>query len=117
MSSELDKLMAQLKADFDIVIIDTAPVGVVADAQIISRHSDVNLYIVRQRYTLKNNLEIVNELQQGNKMKNLYLVINDVKKGSSYRYGYQYGYGYSYYAYGDSPKSGWNWMSRKSRNK
>ena len=89
-------IFEKLSRLFDIIIIDTPPVGGVADAQILAEYSDVNLFVVRERYSFKNSLEIINDLLKSRKFSNLYIVLNDVKKGASYKYGYGYSYGYSY---------------------
>lgn len=96
----IKSMFEELKQTFDLIIIDSPPIGLVTDAQLLAEYSDVNFFILRERYSYKNSLEIVNDLLDNNKFSNLYLVINDVKKGASYRYGYGYGYGYGGYGYG-----------------
>ncbi len=115
---KMAELFTELKKRFDFIIIDTPPIGVVSDARILSQFSDVNVYIVRQRYTLKRQLKIVNDLYEGGVLNNMAIVVNDViNKGANSYYGYGgYGYGYggynynySYgngYGYGDSGKEG-----------
>ncbi|HEY6975026.1 MAG TPA: polysaccharide biosynthesis tyrosine autokinase [Chitinophagaceae bacterium] len=100
MTSAVGDLFQELKRNFDIIIIDSPPIGAVGDAQILAKYSDVNLFLVRQNYSYKGSLEIVNDLVDNKKLANLYLVVNDVKNrsykyGSKY-YGYGYGYGYEY---------------------
>jgi capsular exopolysaccharide synthesis family protein len=109
---KVSDMFEELTEDFDIIIIDSPPIGPVADAQILSKHSDVNLYITRQEYTFKNSLEIVNDIIDNKKFGNLYLVVNDVKKGTSYRYGYGYGHGYGY-GYGYENGNGIHSKKRK----
>ena len=89
-------LISELKQQYDIIILDTAPIGAVTDAQIAGRFADVSLYIVRQNYSIKNSVEIVNDIILNAKIQNLYLVLNDVTEGASYKYGYGYRYGYGY---------------------
>ena len=98
LSDDFDLLMNNLKTKYDKIIIDTAPIGLVADAYMIMKHTDVNLYIVRQNYTSKDVLRFVNDLEENKRIENLYLVLNDVSSGSGvYGYGkYSYGYGYGY---------------------
>jgi tyrosine-protein kinase Etk/Wzc len=116
MSEKMKTLFAHLDKEFDIIIIDSPPVGAVTDAQILSRHSNINLYVVRQHYSYKYNLEIVNDLIDHNRIPHLYLVVNDVKKGASYRYGYGYGgYGYGYgYGYAETGKRKRKWFGAKA---
>jgi tyrosine-protein kinase Etk/Wzc len=92
----LPEIFEKLSQQFDVIIMDTPPIGLVADAQILAEYSDVNLFVIRERYSFKNSLEIINDLLQNKKFSNLYLVVNDVKKGASYKYGYGYSYGHSY---------------------
>jgi len=98
----VNEMFNELSKSFDVIIIDSPPIGAVTDAQILAKFSDVNLYISRQGYSYKSSLGIVNDLIENKKFPNLYLVVNDVKKGASYRYGYGYSYGYGYgYGYGN----------------
>lgn len=94
MSSVTDNMFKELESKYDYIIIDTPPLGLVTDSQIISRHSDVNLYISRINFSFKRSLDIVNDLLINKKLSNLYMVLNDVKE-KSFGYGY-YGYGYGY---------------------
>ncbi|QEC68558.1 polysaccharide biosynthesis tyrosine autokinase [Panacibacter ginsenosidivorans] len=114
MSDKMRDLFAQLDEEFDIIILDTPPIGAVTDAQILSKYSDINLYVIRQYYTLKHNLDIINDLLEHERLSNLYLVVNDVKKGSSYRYGYGYSYGYGYGYTEAEKKSKKKWFGFKS---
>ena len=98
MNSKMNDFIAFAKKHFDYVIIDSAPVGLVSDAQILSKYADVSLYVVRQRFTLKNQLYIIQDMYENKKINNLYILLNDVKSQSRYGYGggYSYGYGYGY---------------------
>ena len=97
----LDKAIETLKKNFDYVILDTAPVGMVTDTLLIGRVADLSVYVCRADYTRKNEYTLINELIDGNKLPNLCTVINglDLKKR---KYGYYYGYGKygKYYGYG-----------------
>ncbi len=101
LSDKFEELISTLKNKYDKIIIDTAPIGLVADAYMIMKHTDVNMYVVRQNYTNKDVLRFVNDLEKNNRIENLYLVLNDVSSGSGvYGYGkYSYGYGYGYGSY------------------
>lgn len=78
-------LMEFLRQQFDYIIMDAPPVGVVADAESVAVFADISLYLVRQNVTQRAQLTIVDELYQTQKMNNLAIVINDVKnKNSSY---------------------------------
>ena len=90
----LDKALAHLKEEFDFIIIDSAPVSQVTDTLIINRISDATIYVARANFSSKGNLMYANDLMNTKKLKNMLLVINDVKDFSrGYGYGYGYGYG------------------------
>lgn len=97
----LDKAIETLKKNFDYVILDTAPVGMVTDTLLIGRVADLSVYVCRADYTRKAEFTLVNELAENNKLPNLCTVINglDLQKK---KYGYYYGYGKygKYYGYG-----------------
>ncbi|BAV09130.1 protein involved in gliding motility EpsB [Filimonas lacunae] len=102
---KMNDLIAELRDSYDVIIMDTPPVGLVTDAQILASYATTCLYMVRIDYTYKNRLTIPLELKTSGKMKNIYLVINDVKRKASHRYGYG---GYKYdeeYGYGSKQKN------------
>ncbi len=92
---EFVNLMERLKEKYDKIVIDTAPIGLVADAFTIMKYTDVNLYVVRQNYTDKDVIRFVNDLHETKRVSNLHLILNDVVTGTGvYGYGkYSYGYG------------------------
>lgn len=87
-----------MDADFDVVVMDTPPIGLVSETMDLIRFSDVNLYIVRQDYTHKRYLLMVNDLYANDQVDNIYAVFNGMKAGVDvYDFGgYNYGYGYNY---------------------
>lgn len=93
MSEYTPILMKELKEQFDYIIMDAPPVGIITDAQLLSAYADVTLYMVRQRVTSKDQLKIVDDLYKSGKMKNIGIVVNDILSK-------QYGYGYGYGTYG-----------------
>lgn len=107
----LDKAIEILKANFDYVILDTAPIGMVTDTQLIARVADLSVYICRAGYTHKSHYELINELKKDHKLPNLCTLINCIdmnQRKNGYYYGYgkygkygKYGYGKKYgYGYG-----------------
>lgn len=98
--SRMKEFINRAKEEFDFIIIDTPPVAVVSDALLLSDFVDVNLFIVRQRYSSKNTIELIDEIYKGEKLKNMGIIINDISLTGYYgyglRYGYYKGYGYSY---------------------
>jgi len=113
---KLDELFAWLKENYDMVIIDTAPVGMVSDAMTLSKFADCTLYLVRQEHTFKKQVALIDEFYQANKLPKVSIIINDVKIKPGYgyygygRYGYGYGYGYGSYYEEETPPS--NFLER-----
>lgn len=97
----LDQAIGILRSNFDYVILDTAPVGMVSDTLLIRRVVDLSVYVCRADYTRKTEFTLINELAEDNKLPNLCVAINglDLQKK---KYGYYYGYGKygKYYGYG-----------------
>lgn len=114
----LDDAIELLKKDYDYVVLDTAPIGMVTDTQLIARVADISVYVCRTDYTHKNDYQLINELYANKRLPGLCTVINglDMKKkkygyyygygkyGRYYGYGKKYGYGYGY-GYGDTSDS------------
>ncbi|MDB5248376.1 MAG: polysaccharide biosynthesis tyrosine autokinase [Segetibacter sp.] len=103
LDEKIEILFNYLKETFDFIIIDSAPLGLVSDAKVLSRYADCTVYVVRQRYTPKKQIDYINDLYVRKTFSNIGLLINDVKlTGANSYYGYGYGgYGYGYgYGYG-----------------
>ncbi len=95
LSEKFDELMQEVRKDYDYIILDTAPVGMVSDTLLVDRVSDMSLYVCRAEYSDRRNLEFVQRLYDEKTLKKLYLVVNDVDMDSKL-YGGKYAYGYSY---------------------
>jgi tyrosine-protein kinase Etk/Wzc len=99
LDKKLEELMLEVKENFEVVIMDTAPVGLVSDAFSLGRFADCTLYVIRHGYTFRKQLMPIQELYKEKKLPSLSLLLNDVKFGSGYYSGYGYygtGYGYGY---------------------
>jgi tyrosine-protein kinase Etk/Wzc len=96
LDEKINDLFAFLHQNFDVIIMDTAPVGMVSDAMTLSKYANCTLFIVRQGYTYKKQIGLVDELNSQNKLPKVSLILNDVKMRTGYgNYGYgRYGYGY-----------------------
>lgn len=99
---KMQNLMDYLRAQFDVIIIDTPPVGMVADALLINEYIDGAIFVLRDHYTPKEVLKTLDDLYRRGKFKNLSAIINAIKIGSGYGYGYGYGYGKGYGYYEES---------------
>jgi Mrp family chromosome partitioning ATPase len=104
-----------LKKDFDIIVIDTPPIGLVSDTLLMLEYSDANCYIVRHNYTRKIFLRKINEMYDEKRIQNVCLIINDIEGesvGYGYGYGYRYGgYGYQYGYFEEKEESLWKKIS------
>jgi capsular exopolysaccharide synthesis family protein len=123
---KLNDLFAYLRENFDVVIMDTAPVGMVSDAMTLSRYADCTLYIVRQGHTYKKQIGLIDEFYREQKLPKISIVLNDVKLRTGYgyygygRYGYGHGYGSGYFE-DDAPPPGlltkwFGWLDIKRWN-
>ena len=97
----LEDTISTLRKEYDYIVLDTAPIGMVTDTLILSRVADASIYVCRADYTHKTDYQLINELQEHHRLPNLCTVVNgiDMKKK---KYGYYYGYGKygKYYGYG-----------------
>jgi capsular exopolysaccharide synthesis family protein len=101
-----DTTIEQLKQQYDYIILDTAPIGLVTDTSIIAHVADLGVIISRADYTPKAAFRNINNLQQDKIFTKMATLINDIdmnqrKNSYSYGYGRKYGYGYGRkYGYG-----------------
>jgi len=121
MSERMFTLMEELKKEYDYIILDTPPVGLVSDALELAHFADVTLYIVRQNFTKKDMITLLNNRYGREELRNVSIVMNgfEVKARYGYGYGYNYGYGYGYGNYSNGylekePTSGWFSNIRRS---
>lgn len=97
MKPALEQLLNEARKIYDIILIDSAPIGVVSDTFLLSPLADATIYVTRENVTPKNAVAFINEVYTDNKLPNMYLVINGVdfsKRGRNYKYGYGNTYGY-----------------------
>jgi capsular exopolysaccharide synthesis family protein len=118
----MKEFITRAKGEFNYIIIDTPPVGLVTDALLLTRYVDVNLFIVRQRMTSRSSIEMMEQLRQQGDLRNMAIIINDISIKGYYGYGMRYGYahGYGYYYghsyYGSKYYGGYGYGKRKSKN-
>jgi Mrp family chromosome partitioning ATPase len=102
-SENMQALKAYLDANYDMVIVDTPPFGIVADAQILGSWADITLIVTRFQQTVKEQVQEINEWHDRGLFKSMALIFNGVRNSGyfGYKYGYYYykrKYGYSYYS-------------------
>ena len=100
-SDVMRKIMEEARRNYDIIILDTPPIGMVTDALLLSRISDLSLFLLRQNFSSKNILELFEDIYIKNEMGKMGIILNDMKQR-----GY-YGYGYRYYNAGYSSRYGY----------
>lgn len=93
MTSKVETLFETLKLSFDHIVIDSAPIGMVADSYSVAAYIDSTVYMMRCNYTLKEQIGIVDRIFREKKLKNPSIVLNDARLTKGYGYGYGYGYG------------------------
>lgn len=93
-TDRMTHLMETFREEFDHIVLDAPPVGLVSDYLIIMKMTDFNIYVVRDSATTIESLRMINELYDSQKIKNIAMLINDVKSVSAYGYiDKHYGYG------------------------
>ena len=99
-SAAMREFIEKARKKFDFIIIDTPPVAIVTDALLLSGLVDFYIFVVRQRYSSKNTLSLIEELNRNDNITSIGIVINDISLSGYYgyglRYGYSLGYGYNY---------------------
>jgi tyrosine-protein kinase Etk/Wzc len=125
---KINELFSWLKGNFDTVVMDTAPVGMVSDALTLSKFADATLYIVRQGHTFKKQIGMIDEFYVQGKLPKIAIILNDVKLRTGYgyygygRYGYGYGYGSGGYFDDEAKQNGrlnkwFGWLDAKKWNR
>ena len=95
----MKELIKKLNNEYDYIIIDTPPIGLVTDGVILMQHADINLYIVRYDYSKTKSLNIINSLYNEQQVKNVHIIVNDFQHSATYGDIYGYGYGGDGYGY------------------
>jgi len=118
MTERMGELFEILKKDYDYIILDTPPLGLVADSLELVKYADATVYMVRQNYTKKDMFGLINEKYKSGEIGNISFVLNFFQeKGKGYGYGYG-SYGNGYYE-NDKPPSLWkriaNFFKRKRK--
>ncbi len=99
LSDQMEQMLKELAEEFDYILIDTPPIGLVSDALLLRKYVDNILVIVRQKYTRKVMLKNLEHMYSNNELERANIIFNGVKNGGSYYGygGYQYGYHQEYY--------------------
>jgi capsular exopolysaccharide synthesis family protein len=93
LSKRLPTLFAKLKKQYDYIIIDTAPIGIVTDTKSLMNHTDLNLILFKEDFAKKEFIPTIEQMIGQYQFKNIGLILNASKiKGGEYGYGYSYEY-------------------------
>ncbi|MFY0651677.1 MAG: polysaccharide biosynthesis tyrosine autokinase [Cyclobacteriaceae bacterium] len=120
LSDKFEVFLQELQNKFDVIILDTPPVGLVTDGILAMKHSDLPIYVMRADYSKKAYAKSINSLATNNKFKNLTAIMNSVKSNKNQGYGYGYGYGYGHgdgYYEEDSANNGTSKLGKLLFNK
>ena len=101
-TSQFDNLINELKKRYDVIVVDNSPSSLVTDGAILRRHTNIDLFIVRQGYSHKGLIDFINQLTEKNQDKKPAIVLNDMKHKKYGRYSYRYGGYYRKAYYGSS---------------
>lgn len=126
LDDRLDTCVSVLREQYDYVIIDSAPIGLVSDSLLAARISDVQIYVTRANYSTRRCMKMMHAAIDTGRFPNAYLILNGVDiKSNAYRYrrygsygvyGARKGYGYGY-AETPSPTSSLKRIWQKARKK
>lgn len=121
LSDAMKELIDELKQKYDYIILDTPPVGLVSDASELVQYADVTLYIVRQNYTKKDMITLLNNKVKRGELSNASIVFNGFENKAKYGSTYGYGYGYGAYSNGyheeEKRRGFWSLISDKFRKR
>lgn len=99
MGETMREFMDELKKKYEYIILDTPPVGLVTDAVELSSFVDVTFYVMRQNFTKKEMINLLNNRVKREELVNVSIILNGYENKAKYGAGYGYGYGYGYGAY------------------
>ncbi|MEA3370953.1 MAG: polysaccharide biosynthesis tyrosine autokinase [Campylobacterota bacterium] len=96
LTSTFKNLLDILKEEYDYVLIDTPPAGLVTDATIIMNYSDISFLVVRAKYTRKEFVNNIDKMAKENSHNKMGIIFNGAEVGSEFGYGYGASYAYGY---------------------
>ncbi|MBK9759724.1 MAG: polysaccharide biosynthesis tyrosine autokinase [Flavobacteriales bacterium] len=117
LSKHLAGLFEWGRQQYDYVLVDTPPVGLITDALLMMKHVDATLFVINTRFANKDHIKSAMETAQASTSANFGFILNGVRmKKSKYYYNTNYGYGYRYaYGYGSGYGYGYGYGSRRKK--
>ncbi len=107
LGSSTNQLFAYLREHFDVVLVDTAPLGLVTDALLLQEHVDAALFVSHFGKSKRQSLQLIDNIYREKKLERPAIILNGIKASGGYGYhyyGYSYGYGYGYGYYSEEKK-------------
>lgn len=104
-SDNFSRMLEGLKEKYDVILLDTPPVGLVTDGVLVMEYADIPLYVFRADYSRRNFVRTLHKLHSTRKFPNLSVILNGQSKTSSKDYAYNK-YGYGYYTTNGEDKEG-----------
>ena len=99
-SDRLQKLLDELREQYDLIFLDCPPVEIVADASVIAKYADMTLFVIRAGLMEREMLPVIEGYYKDQKFRNMSVLLNGTTAAGSrygyHRYGYHYGYAYGY---------------------
>ena len=97
LSEEFEKLITAISKEYDLIILDTPPIGIVTDGVLVMNKSDLQIFVIRADYSKKIFIDNLEKQRQLHKFSNLSIILNGIHKSVNQHYGYGYGYRSGYY--------------------
>ena len=116
LSPVVNEFFTQLQKDYDYVVIDTPPLHLITDANVLMKYTDINIMVLHVKNASVNTLRDIEEFREETRPDNFALILNGMRVPRwtylygkynykyAYKYGYGYGYGYGGYGYGYGEK-------------
>jgi capsular exopolysaccharide synthesis family protein len=120
LSKHIEELFSEARAEYDYILVDTPPVGLITDALLLMRFVDATLFVVNTRFASKDHVNNALEVLGSSASSKVGFILNGVRmKKSKYYYNTNYGYGYRYaYGYGSGYGYGYGYgYGRRSSGK
>jgi tyrosine-protein kinase Etk/Wzc len=106
LQDKFSRLMDEVKSDYEVVVMDCPPVGLVSETKELFKYADVNLFVIRQDHSPKVAANMVNDIAEKGGAKKIYTILNDIHHFQGKAYGYGYWEDKNYYE--PEAKSWWN---------
>jgi capsular exopolysaccharide synthesis family protein len=94
LTKKLQTFFEHLRDNYDIIVVDTPPVGIISDAIIIGRFADLSLFILRHKHSYRSAVKLLNDLSENNKLPHLSIVINSIIRNKGFQKDIQGSYNY-----------------------